>query len=70
MDAVPNEDAGAIGIGFLNSDYLQSIVNGVWFQSITSAFLVGLSGIFPLLIIPIESGPALKHGGELVQSKC
>lgn len=37
---------------------------GVWICSILGAMLVGLSGIFPLLVIPIETGPALKHGGK------
>lgn len=32
--------------------------------SLGGAVLVGLSGIFPLLVIPIEAGPALKHGGK------
>ena len=36
----------------------------VWIYSIGGAMLVGLSGIFPLLVIPIEAGPALKHGGK------
>lgn len=35
-----------------------------WIFASLGSILVGLSGIFPLLIIPIESGPALKHGGE------
>lgn len=35
-----------------------------WVFSIFGAMLVGLSGIFPLLVIPIEAGPALKHGGK------
>jgi len=34
------------------------------FYSIISTILVGLSGIFPLLVIPLEAGPSLKHGGE------
>lgn len=34
-----------------------------WLLSILSAMLVGLSGIFPLLVIPLESGEALRHGG-------
>ena len=37
----------------------------VWCFSIFGAILVGLSGIFPLLVIPIEAGPALKHGGKI-----
>lgn len=36
----------------------------VLFFSLGGAVLVGLSGIFPLLVIPIEAGPALKHGGK------
>lgn len=36
----------------------------VWIYSICGSIAVGLSGIFPLLIIPIEAGPALKHGGK------
>lgn len=39
-------------------------VSEVWFYSIGGSMLVGLSGIFPLLVIPIEAGPSLKHGGE------
>ncbi|XP_059173974.1 zinc transporter ZIP13-like isoform X2 [Physella acuta] len=34
----------------------------IWIYSILAAILVGLSGIFPLLVIPLESGQALKHG--------
>lgn len=34
----------------------------IWIYSITGALLIGLSGIFPLLVIPLESGPALKQG--------
>ncbi|CAL1526264.1 unnamed protein product [Lymnaea stagnalis] len=34
----------------------------IWIFSILAAILVGLSGIFPLLVIPLESGQALKHG--------
>ncbi|CAG5135675.1 unnamed protein product, partial [Candidula unifasciata] len=37
-------------------------INEIWIFSIIGALLVGLSGIFPLLVIPLESGPALKHG--------
>lgn len=33
------------------------------FYSLVSAALVGLSGIFPLLVIPLQAGPSLKHGG-------
>jgi len=37
-----------------------------WAYSIISAVLVGLSGIFPLLVIPLESGKALRDGGEYI----
>ena len=36
----------------------------VWIYSIAGAILVGLSGILPLIIMPIEAGPSLKHGGR------
>ena len=35
-----------------------------WIMTVISALLVGLSGIFPLLVIPLETGKALKKGGE------
>jgi len=35
-----------------------------WVYSICGAILVGLTGIFPLLVIPMEAGPSLKHGGR------
>ena len=34
-----------------------------WVFSMISASLVGLSGIFPLLVIPLEAGKALRKGG-------
>ncbi|KAK3706770.1 hypothetical protein QZH41_015335 [Actinostola sp. cb2023] len=33
-----------------------------WLYSIPCTFLVGLCGVFPLLVIPVESGQALKEG--------
>ncbi|KAH9508601.1 hypothetical protein Btru_052136, partial [Bulinus truncatus] len=33
-----------------------------WAFSILASILVGLSGLFPLLVIPLESGHALKYG--------
>ena len=43
----------------------------VWIYSIAGAILVGLSGILPLIIMPIEAGPSLKHGGKsLVLASC
>lgn len=41
-----------------------------WCYSIFGAMLVGLSGIFPLLVIPIEAGPSLKHGGRFPFLPC
>lgn len=38
----------------------------VWIYSILGSVLVGLSGIFPLLVIPLEAGPSLKHGGRVI----
>lgn len=36
----------------------------VWFCSLLGSIAVGLSGIFPLLVIPIEAGAALKTEGK------
>jgi hypothetical protein len=36
-----------------------------WIYSMVSAMLVGLSGIFPLLVIPLETGKNLHRGGKL-----
>jgi len=35
-----------------------------WLMSAIGSFVVGLSGIFPLLVIPIDEGANLKSGGE------
>ena len=52
-------------LGYVNdSQNVMEINLEVWAYSVTAAILVGLSGIFPLLVIPMESGPALKHGGK------
>lgn len=40
-------------------------MEGVWISSLTCAVLVGLSGIVPLLVIPIDAGPSFKHGCKL-----
>ena len=39
-----------------------------WVYSIIAAILIGLSGIFPLLVIPLESGKALREGGEFIDN--
>lgn len=36
----------------------------IWAYSVIASALVGLSGIFPLLVIPLETGEALRRGGE------
>ncbi|KAK0070330.1 zinc transporter ZIP13, partial [Biomphalaria pfeifferi] len=40
----------------------KSVSFETWFLSILASILVGLSGLFPLLVIPMETGQALKHG--------
>lgn len=37
-----------------------------WIFSLIGSILVGLSGVFPLLVIPIEEGENLKSGGEIL----
>jgi len=48
----------------------EKVVSGhdrqTWLYSIVSAILVGLSGIFPLLVIPIDATEMLKNGGKSV----
>lgn len=46
-------------------DELLSIDNlDVWFCSLLGSIAIGLSGIFPLLVIPIEAGTTLKTEGK------
>uniref|UniRef100_A0A1A7W781 Zinc transporter ZIP13 n=2 Tax=Iconisemion striatum TaxID=60296 RepID=A0A1A7W781_9TELE len=42
------------------ADFLTSELTHVWLLSLVGSVAVGLSGIFPLLVIPIEAGAALK----------
>lgn len=42
----------------------------VWFCSLVGSIAVGLSGIFPLLVIPIEAGAALKTEGKTHLQNC
>lgn len=42
------------------ADFLASECMDVWMWSLAGSVAVGLSGIFPLLVIPIEAGTALK----------
>lgn len=34
-----------------------------WLYAIPATLLVGMTGIFPLLVIPVEAGQKLKEGG-------
>jgi len=36
----------------------------IWIYSVVASAIVGLSGIFPLLVIPLETGEALRRGGK------
>lgn len=47
------------------ADFLASEHAHVWFLSLVGSVAVGLSGIFPLLVIPIEAGAALKTEGKM-----
>lgn len=38
----------------------------IWACSVLASALVGLSGIFPLLVIPLEAGEALRRGGKCI----
>ncbi|XP_061743645.1 zinc transporter ZIP13 isoform X1 [Nerophis ophidion] len=42
------------------ADFLASERTHIWLLSLAGSVVVGLTGIFPLLIIPIEAGAALK----------
>ena len=46
------------------ADLLTSEPSDVWLCSLVGSVIIGLSGIFPLLIIPIEAGAALKTEGK------
>lgn len=37
-----------------------------WLFSLLGSTMIGLTGIFPLLVIPIEEGADLKSGGKLL----
>lgn len=46
------------------ADFLASEHAHVWLLSLVGSVAVGLSGVFPLLVIPIEAGAALKTEGK------
>ena len=37
-----------------------------WLFSLLGSAMVGLSGVFPLLVIPIDEAADLKHGGNVI----
>jgi hypothetical protein len=43
---------------------LPSFENHPWLFSMIGSAVIGLSGVFPLLVIPIEEGANLKSGGK------
>ena len=47
----------------INPDEIQTDYNP-WFYSLFGTLLVGLTGIFPLLVIPVEAGHKLREGGK------
>lgn len=53
---------------FLDLQYLGELLStdnlDVWFCSLVGSIAVGLSGVFPLLVIPIEAGTTLKTEGK------
>lgn len=52
------------------AEFLASEHAHVWLLSLVGSVAVGLSGIFPLLVIPIEAGAALKTGGKKCHAMC
>ena len=57
-------------LGFEPCKFLPDLSNifakkEAWLYSIPATILVGMCGIFPLLVIPVEAGHALREGGEL-----
>lgn len=45
-------------------DFVSSERAHIWLLSLVGSVAVGLSGIFPLLVIPVEAGAALKTEGK------
>ncbi|CAH2219258.1 jg15079 [Pararge aegeria aegeria] len=60
--------------GVLATSFLPEYFNGFveeldehpWLFAALASLLVGLSGILPLLIIPIDETASFKDGGELI----
>lgn len=57
-------DTGATGGGSWMTGVVWGHEAQTWVFSVVSACLVGLSGIFPLVVIPIEAGRSLRSGGK------
>jgi hypothetical protein len=68
MQTGGEETGDSASLRFLLDDKNFRTSYDVWLYSIGGAILVGLSGILPLLIMPLEAGPSLMHGGESKQN--
>lgn len=52
---------GATGEPWNPMDYLEY---QPWFFSLVGSVMVGLTGVFPLLVIPADAGADIKNGGN------
>ena len=69
-NAKPTRADDSSWFGFEPCKFLPDLSNifvkkEAWLYSIPATILVGMCGIFPLLVIPVEAGHALREGGEL-----
>ena len=70
-NAKPTRADDSSWFGFEPCKFLPDLSNifekkEAWLYSIPATILVGMCGIFPLLVIPVEAGHALREGGELL----
>lgn len=61
---IRTQDTTRRAVGQAEDEQMSKHSSETWILSLVSAGLVGLSGIFPLLVIPLEAGKALRRGGE------
>lgn len=63
---LPQENNGWFTMSRILPDFTTLFTKNreAWLYSIPCTFLVGLCGVFPLLVIPVESGHALREGGK------
>lgn len=59
-----NSSDSDIWQSYYNLLYFQRLSYNPWVGSVIGSILVGLSGIFPLLVIPIDGGASITKGGE------